>query len=477
MPPLLALLLSLGLTAWLFCRYTEKQAGVSTALWIPFAWLFFCSSRPLSVWMSIGPTSYTSAQLDGSPLDSSLFQALMIAGAVVLSKRRLDWGALFRRNNLLLIFFLYLGITTIWSDYPFVAIKRWIKDLGNVIMVLVVVSDQNPIAAVRFLFARCCYLLLPLSVTFIKYFPALGRYYDPWNGAASYCGATTDKNMLGMILFVCTLSLVWMLLQPDRRRTGFKARMDFAVVLLMGAMAVWLLQQAHSSTALSCTLLGVLIFVGARFAPIRKRLGLYGIGLGVLLMVLQLGFNLSEMLVQMVGRDPTLTGRTDIWSAVLKEGTDPLFGVGYYSFWLGDRVDRLSAKYHYYLNEAHNTYLETYLNTGLIGLGLLFAVLLSSAVWTKGEAMKCEPFGAFRLACFLSLVIYGITEAFTNRLASIWFLFLLVILRFPQKQTAQSGQRISAGPNQDAIRRLAAPGRRANASSSVFNRTTLRGEA
>src|SRR5690349_19489567 len=100
MPPLLALLLSLGLTAWLFCRNTEKQAGVSAALWIPFAWLFFISSRPLSVWMSIGPvgpTSYTSAQLDGSPLDSSVFQALMIAGAVVLSKRRLDWGALFRR--------------------------------------------------------------------------------------------------------------------------------------------------------------------------------------------------------------------------------------------------------------------------------------------------------------------------------------------------------------------------------------------
>jgi hypothetical protein len=74
-----------------------------------------------------------------------------------------------------------------------VAIKRWIKDLGNVIMVLVVVSDQNPIAAVRFLFARCCYLLLPLSVTFIKYFPDLGRYYDTWSGAAIYCGVTTPR--------------------------------------------------------------------------------------------------------------------------------------------------------------------------------------------------------------------------------------------------------------------------------------------
>jgi hypothetical protein len=75
--------------------------------------------------MSIGPTSYTSAQLDGSPLDSSVSLALMIAGAVVLSKRRLDWGALFRRNNLLLIFFLYLGITTSNDGSKIWATSSW----------------------------------------------------------------------------------------------------------------------------------------------------------------------------------------------------------------------------------------------------------------------------------------------------------------------------------------------------------------
>jgi exopolysaccharide production protein ExoQ len=444
MPPPVALLLCLCLIAWLFWRYPERKAGVSCALWIPLAWLFIVSSRAISVWLGMGEATSTIGgdSGEGSPLDSLVFLALIIAGAMVLSRRRLDWATLFRQNQWLLIFFLYLGLSTLWSDYAFVAFKRWIKDVGNVIMVLVVVTDLNPMQAVRFLLARCCYLLLPLNVVFIKYFPDLARNYDPWTGVAFYTGLQTDKNMLGMSLFGCSLALIWMLFQPDRNRTGIKARIDLGVLLLMGGMAFWLLQQAHSSTALSCTLLGGAIICGTRFAKVRKKLGMYGVGLGVLLAILQFAFNLPAFLAQLVGRDSTFSGRTDIWSALLKEGTDPLFGVGYYSFWLqGDRVARVSEEFFYHLNEAHDTYLETYLNTGLIGVALLFAVIVSSAIWTKNQAMKSESFGAFRLACFLPMLIYGITEAFMNRLGFLWFLFLLVIIRYPKKVPAQTAQR------------------------------------
>src|SRR6516162_3778009 len=256
MPPQLALYLSLGFTCWLFYRYREREAGVSTALWIPLAWLFILSSRSVSEWMGAGQTA--DQQLDGSPLDSLVFLALIVAGATVLSRRRLDWGGLFRSNRWLIIFFIYLGISVLWSDYPFVSFKRWIKDLGNIVIVLVVLSDDNPVAAVRFLLARCCYLILPLSIVFIKYFPSLGRSYDPWTGVAFYTGLTTNKNILGGTLFACSLSLVWMLVQPDRRRTGLKGRLDYFVLLLMGGMAAWLLQQAQCSTALFCSVVGAL---------------------------------------------------------------------------------------------------------------------------------------------------------------------------------------------------------------------------
>jgi len=438
MSPQLALYLSLGFTCWLFYRYREREAGVSTALWIPLAWLFILSSRSVSAW--VGAAETADQQLDGSPLDSLVFLALIVAGATVLSRRRLDWGGLLRSNRWLIIFFIYLGISVLWSEYPFVSFKRWIKDLGNIVIVLVVLSDDNPVAAVRFLLARCCYLILPLSIVFIKYFPSLGRGYDPWSGTAFYTGLTTNKNTLGGTLFVCSLYLVWMLVQPDRRRTGLKGRLDYFVLLLMGGMAAWLLQQAHSSTALSCTVVGALIIWLTRFRHVRTHLGGFGASLAVILVVLNLLVNVPEALAGMVGRDMTLTGRTDIWSAVLKERTDPLFGTGYYSFWIGDRVARLSATFFYDLNEAHNTYLETYLNSGLIGVALLLATLLSAGIRIKQEAMKSESFGAFRLGCFLPMLFYGVTEAFMNRLGILWFLFILVIIRYPKRIPAQTGQ-------------------------------------
>jgi O-antigen ligase len=256
---------------------------------------------------------------------------------------------------------------------------------------------------------------------------------------AFYTGLATDKNLLGGGLFACSLSLVWMLVQPDRRRTGLKGRLDYFVLLLMGYMAVWLLQQAHCSTALLCSVVGAIIIWLTRFRRVRAHLGVYGASLAVILVVLNLLVNIPEALAGILGRDMTLSGRTDIWSTLLQAGTDPLFGTGYYSFWTGDRVARMSAHFYYSLNEAHNSYLETYLNSGLIGVVLLGALLLSAGIRIKQEAMKSESFGAFRLGCFLPLLFYGYTEAFMNRLGVLWLLFILVIIRYPKKIPAQTG--------------------------------------
>src|SRR5215469_12882583 len=111
MPPPVALLLCLCFIAWLFWRNPERKAGVSCALWIPLAWLFLVSSRAISVWLGMGGASEAPSRIggdsaEGSPLDSLVYLALIIAGAMVLSRRRLDWASLCRQNQWLLIFFI-----------------------------------------------------------------------------------------------------------------------------------------------------------------------------------------------------------------------------------------------------------------------------------------------------------------------------------------------------------------------------------
>jgi hypothetical protein len=60
-------------------------------------------------------------------------------------------------------------------------------------------------------------------------------------------------------------------------------------------------------------------------------------------------------------------------------------------------------------------------------------VLLSAGIRIKREAMKSESFGAFRLGCFLPMLFYGVTEAWMNRLGILWFLFLVVVMQYPQR--------------------------------------------
>ncbi|MGH7953015.1 MAG: hypothetical protein ACREFE_14020, partial [Limisphaerales bacterium] len=68
-------------------------------------------------------------------------------------------------------------------------------------------------------------MLLPISILFIKYFPQLGRTFDPWTGIGLNTGITTNKNELGFDCMILGLVLFWHWLQVWQRESG-KARQN-----------------------------------------------------------------------------------------------------------------------------------------------------------------------------------------------------------------------------------------------------------
>ena len=64
-------------------------------------------------------------------------------------------------------------------DYPDVAFKRWIKSLGDFVMVQIILTDRDRYAAIKRALPFMAFLLMPLSVLFIKFYPDLGRGYHP----------------------------------------------------------------------------------------------------------------------------------------------------------------------------------------------------------------------------------------------------------------------------------------------------------
>jgi exopolysaccharide production protein ExoQ len=462
MIPRLALALTLAFIAFLFWRDARIRPRLSGALWLPVIWFFLVCSRYVSQWLAllgvpVGPVS----QEDGSPIDAVVFGIIISLGLIVLVRRKVALSTLVRNNWWLTIFLAYSFLAIAWSDFPFVAFKRWIKELGHPVMALIVLTDPAGREAVRAVLRRTSYLLIPPSILTIKYFPEIGRAFDNWTGAATNFGIASSKNELGYVCALLGLFFVWNLLST--RRPGLERHRLGEITLTLGflVMTVWLLSMAHSSTALVCTLIGVLTMAIVSTPLVGRFIGTF-VAIGFLIVVTaNSAFGLYDRVVEdVLGKDATLTDRTEVWQDAIALVDRPLVGAGFESFWLGSRLDTMWAKWWWRPTQAHNGYIETYLNLGWIGVAILAALLVMTFRKARIELLRDVDFGRFRLAVLFAIVAYNYTEATFKALHPLWTLFYLIATDLPSARDSRArGQTVSAPLSTSPARRLAVPAR------------------
>jgi exopolysaccharide production protein ExoQ len=452
MPPQLALLLSLGFSAALLWREIRRHPEVSTAVWIPCIWLLILGSRSVSAWLNLSTPSSADALIEGSPLDRAIFMILMAGAFVVLWRRRLSWGSIFTNNPALAIFVTYCAISVIWSDFAGVAFKRWFKSLGDPLMVLVLLTETHPAAAVGSVIRRCAFVLVPLSIVFIKFFPDLGRLYDEWSGLAFYTGVTTNKNTLGSVLmvlglfFFCTLvtKAVPTNQSEDRdHKAASDRRTDLVIAVVFVLMIGWLFRVADSKTPLVGLFFAAALVAGLALPMVRRYFGSFAVCAIIIGVLLQLLLDVTGLVIESAGRDSTLTGRTDMWPVLLALASNPLLGAGFQSFWLGDRLIQMWALFpNFRPNQAHNGYIEMYLNLGWVGV-LLFICVLVSAFRTARQRlldsggmaghMRTEDLvlAKFGIGFLFAFILYNVTEAAFVSLTVPYIAFLSLSVRCP----------------------------------------------
>ena len=173
---------------------------------------------------------------EGSPIDRAVFFGLIVAGIIILERRKIDWEQVFTKNGWILLYLLYCLVSVTWTNDPSVLMKRWIKDLGNPIMALVLLTERRPYEALGVVLRRLAFLLLPLSVLFIKYYPELGRWYRH-DVAETFTGVATQKNQLGLACLIVGIYMSWELLQ--RRQEAyptFLRQHKLPALILMGML-------------------------------------------------------------------------------------------------------------------------------------------------------------------------------------------------------------------------------------------------
>jgi exopolysaccharide production protein ExoQ len=440
LPPSIASCLTIGFIIFLFRRDIRQKPDVSGALWLPFIWLIIPFSRSLSAWLNIFglPVGGGASVEEGSPLDAWFFFALIAAGSCVLVKRQVSVSEVIQNNGWLIVFLFYCFISIAWSDFPSVAFKRWIKILGHPIMALIILTEPNPDQAVKTLLKRCAYVVIPVSILFIKYYPKLGRLYDPWGGGAMYTGISTNKNGLGSGVMILGFFFFWYLLQTWQTERSTQRRNELRLIAGFLIGILYLLRLAHSATSSTSLCVGVLVvlFVGSRFTN-KNFIGTYLLTALVLFVVAELTFGISSSYSEALGRGSSFSGRTRAWSALLEVHINPVLGTGFESFWLAKwRLQQLAGIFYYPINEAHNGYLETYLNLGLIGVFLLIVLFVATFWKIRLELFRNFEWGRFRLGFFAGVVLLNWAEAAFNSFNPVWFVFYIIAMDCPRTSLA-----------------------------------------
>jgi len=440
MPPFLALFCWAVLL--LVVLYFEPTLGArpSRALWVPVVWLFLLGSRSPSQWFGEQMTGSAAAFEDGNPINRIVTLVLLLLAVGIVISRSFDWRKFFSLNLALAAFLAFALISFCWSDFPLVALKRWVRDFGSYIAMLVILTDRRPTDAIRVVLRRVSYLLVPLSIVFDKYYPALSKQYDPYSGFGYYIGVATSKNMLGLLCLISGLFFFWDTAIRWENRRQRQTRKILLLNAAFFAMTVLLLYTAKSTTSSICLILGCLVITAAYTKTFRRRPNLLKWMIPAAFfayLLLSLGLGMRGSFAEAVGKDPTLTDRTKIWGFLLDMHTNPILGVGYQSFWMGSRLQMFWQNAGLgHLNEAHNGYIEVYLQLGLTGMVLLAIFLIASYRRVCRRLSFDFNFGVFGMALWMVVMFYNLSEA-AFEAGLLYTILLLGVLAVPGRARAR----------------------------------------
>jgi exopolysaccharide production protein ExoQ len=431
MPPILALTLGLGFIGWTYRRDAREAGPQDGILWLPTLWIMRCASRSVDFWLGGG---------ENGRWDPVLVGALFLGALIAVVRRGFPWARVLAQNRALFAFYAYLVLSVAWVDSVEDPYIKLIRPLGDLLMALIVVAQPEPRRAVLTVFRRCAIALIPLSVVLVKYYPGLGRMSDKHWGEDSWTGVTTHKNPLSQL---CILSVVAFLDQIARSRRLPRPRRFDRVALVYLALTGYLMfaggANSRSSTSLLCLLL-----LGAGFyllGRLRHRVTMVmrilagsAAALALLAGGLALaGTSLQAVVAEAFGKDPTLTDRTYLWRDVVRIGGErPVLGSGYGGFWVPATFDQLSPEVDNMPLEAHNGYLETFANLGLVGVGLLALLILQSIRDAAAGLAEDFEYHRLRLAMLLMVVVMNYSEATFPRGMHLWWFGFLIFAVSPR---------------------------------------------
>lgn len=270
--------------------------------------------------------------------------------------------------------------------------------------------------------------------------PSLDGLIGAWNGLFA------DKNMLSQRMLFGAIALACLLVI----QCGHRLLIFLGISLFLGLVLL-----SRSATGLVVGLITIACFIVLRTFPGRPKAALLWlfVVVGIVITTTMVVSAHAGQILEQLGKSSTLTGRTVIWKyAMLSVAKRPILGYGYSTFW---HVNPESLHVRDMLPNqwdtpgAHDSYIETMLQLGLVGLGTLaitFIIVLKRSANLYFVRRNAE--GIWPLMLMIFFILTGVDESFflaNNTLY--WFVFVAAAFATYEERSSMhaSGEREFAG--------------------------------
>ena len=319
-----------------------------------------------------------------------------------------------------------VGLTwasVLWSVAPETTMRRVVAVGITMLLGLYVAAMFRGPRLLRLL----CWTFLSmglLSLVFVAAIPSLGIHDDV--NAGMWRGIWYEKNQAGMMMFNGAIAALALLVSGGEGRRLAVATLIVCVLFMLGT---------QSKTSLLCLLSGGGLVVG--FHVLRK------VGPAAAVVLLWLGalalagiFTAiaasPETFYALLGKDPTLTGRTAIWDAMwLYIEERPALGWGYAAFWKPDTIqaDWIRFQNEWPVPHAHHSWMDLLLQLGWTGVAFMVVAMAVAVVGVLARLPTQGVREGYWAAGFLVTIgLLGLSESMLLLYHNlIWVLFVVAL--------------------------------------------------
>lgn len=373
-------------------------------------------------------------------LRNGYYPAYALATILVLTRPGMALKAL-ARSPLLILLLALTALSVLWSLTPDVTLRR--------VMALLFTTLGGVALAARWrwttlteIFAAAMAMMMIASLLLGALLPDWGRMQEIFPGA--WRGLWLEKNALGENMGLAALFMTAAaIMVPARRRLWLVCAVVAASLVILSTSKTGLVVLILSLASMGFV---ALVKAGPKCAIVGTWLAVLVVCAALLIIATQ-----SDLIFGLLGKDATLTGRTEIWSGILHQMEQrPWTGFGYGVVWddtsAGGPKAWIAHEAKFSAAHAHSGWLEIYLALGLVGVFIFAAWFIE--MWGRSLwAAYTRPSGWLLMPMMTAYSLTMLTESITMNWHNLrWVLFVALALKAVIGDQDDSARVVPAAP-------------------------------